>query len=344
MNKNIDELKEKIIYLKDDIKKNLVKLTSNSYTHLKKIYIKQHLKKFMDIIKNTENIQQKKLIGLEIQNFEKYLRHAHNNGKNNIQISNNSISIPDLDESVVKKQLEYGMYHPLQNFKEMVENICIKVGFSSIDGPDIELEKYNFTKLNINKYHPARDMQDTFYIKDKDLLLRSHTSSVQIRILEKYSPPLQCISCGNVYRVDDIDAQHTPMFYQLEGIFVDKNINFANLKGIILLILKEIFGEKIEVRFRPSYYPYTEPSAAVDIGCIRCNKKGCSTCKYSGWITVLGSGMIHRNVFHSIDYDYKTWKGFAFGMGINRLAMIYYNLPSISMFYENDISIWENIK
>ena len=218
------------------------------------------------------------------------------------------------------------------------------MGFSIVEGPDIEMEDYNFTKLNIPKYHPARDMQDTFYIDKKKRLLRSHTSSVQIRALEENKPPLQCISCGSVYRVDDVDAQHTPMFYQIEGIFVDKNINFANLKGIILLILQEIFDKTLKVRFRPSYYPYTEPSAAVDIGCIICDQKGCNTCKSSGWITVLGSGMIHRNVFKSINYDYNKWKGFAFGMGINRLAMIYYNLPSLSCFYENNVSLWKNIK
>ena len=155
---------------------------------------------------------------------------------------------------------------------------------------------------------------------------------------------MQYISSGTVYRVDNVDAQHTPMFHQIEGIFIDKNISFANLKSIILYILKELFNKEVTVRFRPSYYPYTEPSAAVDIGCIICNKKGCKTCKNSGWITVLGSGMIHRNVFKSIEYDYKKWKGFAFGMGINRLAMIYYNLPSISSFYDSDTSLWKNIK
>ena len=160
------------------------------------------------------------------------------------------------------------------------------MGFSVVQGPEIELDKYNFEKLNIPPHHPARDMQDTFYVTPPSVLLRSHTSSVQIRTMEKHKPPIQIISPGTVYRVDDIDPQHTPMFYQVEGLMVGEGISFANLKAMLTLLLKEIFGQKTEVRFRPTYYPYTEPSAAIDMSCTECGKKGCRTCGGSGWITV----------------------------------------------------------
>ena len=205
---------EKIVYLKNDFSKNLVNLKQSNFSHVKKIYIKNHLEKFINEIKSTKDLNRKKILGTEIHNFEKYLKHEFLRYKKNIDKSEHEQDVFSVDGSIIKKQVEYGMFHPLQKFKELIENVCTKIGFISIEGPDIELEKYNFTKLNIPKYHPARDMQDTFYVHKKDKLLRSHTSSVQIRILEKYNPPLQCISCGTVYRVDDIDAQHTPMFYQ----------------------------------------------------------------------------------------------------------------------------------
>ena len=339
----IEDLKNKIANLKKKFQQDGISLLDFKFEYIKKIYIKNNLKFFLNEIKTTKDIGKKKELGLEIHNFEKYLKSKFEflkKKKSNYEVNKTQ----SFDASILKKQIKYGIRHPLQVFLEKVEKICVDMGFNLIDGPEIELDKYNFTKLNMPKHHPARDMQDTFYIYKKEKLLRSHTSSVQIRILEKYEPPIQYISSGNVYRVDDIDAQHTPMFYQVEGILIDKNISFANLKAMILFLLKEIFCESVSVRFRPSYYPYTEPSAAVDIGCIICNKKGCKTCKYSGWITVLGSGMIHRNVFYSLGYNDKKWTGFAFGIGINRLAMIYYNLPSLNVFYENNISLWKNTK
>ena len=192
-------------------------------------------------------------------------------------------------------------------------------------------------------HHPARDMQDTFYVTAPNVLLRSHTSSVQIRTMLKNKPPIQIMSQGTVYRVDDIDPQHTPMFYQIEGLMVAENISFANLKAVLTKLIKEVFGESVKVRFRPTYYPYTEPSAAMDMSCTACGGKGCRTCGGSGWITVLGSGMVHPNVLEGVGYDTSKYTGFAFGLGLNRLTLIYYGLSEMRKFYENDISLWKQL-
>ena len=213
-----------------------------------------------------------------------------------------------------------------------LEEVLVGMGFSVVQGPEVELDKYNFEMLNIPPHHPARDMQDTFYISAPNVLLRSHTSSVQIRTMQNNKPPIQIISQGTVYRVDDIDPQHTPMFYQIEGLMVAENISFANLKAVLIKFLKEVFGNNTKVRFRPSYYPYTEPSAAIDMSCAKCGEKGCSTCRGTGWITVAGSGMVHPNVLEGVGYDSNKYTGFAFGMGLNRLALIYYGLDEIRKF------------
>lgn len=224
-----------------------------------------------------------------------------------------------------------------------MEKIFINLGFSIVQGPEIELDKYNFEKLNMPYYHPARDMQDTFYVRSPKVLLRSHTSSVQIRSLETMSLPLNIISPGTVYRVDDIDLQHTPMFYQVEGMSIGQHVSFANLKYVLITLLKEVFGDSTKVRFRPTYYPYTEPSAAIDMSCPKCNTKGCKLCGGAGWITVLGSGMVHPKVLEDSNVDSEKYTGFAFGLGLNRLAMIYFDMNGIRDFYENDISIWNQL-
>ena len=224
-----------------------------------------------------------------------------------------------------------------------IEEVCISMGFSVVQGPEIEIDKYNFEMLNIPAHHPARDMQDTFYVSHPNIILRSHTSSVQIRTMQKQKPPIQIISPGTVYRVDDIDPQHTPMFYQVEGLMIAENISFSNLKAVLIKLLKEVFGEKIQVRFRPTYYPYTEPSAAIDMSCTSCGGKGCRICGNSGWITVLGSGMVHPNVLEGVGYDNSKYTGFAFGLGLNRLALLYYGLDEIRKLYENNIYLWNQL-
>ncbi len=228
-----------------------------------------------------------------------------------------------------------GKKHPItQTLDEMVR-IFTSLGFSVAEGPDIELDYYNFEALNIPADHPARDMQDTFYIQD-GVVLRTHTSPVQIRVMESQLPPLRIIAPGTVYRCDN-DISHTPMFHQVEGLMVDKNVRFSDLKGILSMFVQDMFGKDTPLRFRPSYFPFTEPSAEVDIGCVICGGTGCRVCKDTGWIEIVGSGMVHPQVFRNVGYDQEEVTGFAFGMGVERIAMIRYGIDDIRQFYYNDI-------
>lgn len=228
-----------------------------------------------------------------------------------------------------------GRKHPItQTFEEIIR-IFTSLGFSVAEGPDIELEYYNFEALNIPKDHPARDMQDTFYVKP-GIVLRTHTSPVQIRTMESHLPPVKIIAPGSVYRCDN-DISHTPMFHQVEGLMVDKRVRFSDLKGILSIFVHEIFGENTPLRFRPSYFPFTEPSAEVDIGCVICGGDGCRVCKDTGWLEILGSGMVHPQVLRTVGYDPEEVTGFAFGMGVERIAMLKFGIDDIRQFYYNDI-------
>ncbi len=228
-----------------------------------------------------------------------------------------------------------GKTHPVfQTLNEIIKIFSL-LGFSVAEGPDIEIDYYNFEALNIPKDHPARDMQDTFYIKE-GVVLRTHTSPVQIRTMESMLPPVKIIAPGAVYRCDS-DVSHTPMFHQVEGLLVDKHIRFSDLKGILTVFIHEIFGSKTPLRFRPSYFPFTEPSAEVDIGCVICNGKGCRVCKDTGWLEILGSGMVHPQVFRAVGYDPEEVTGFAFGMGVERIAMLQFGIDDIRQFYYNDV-------
>jgi len=228
-----------------------------------------------------------------------------------------------------------GKKHPItQTFEEIIR-IFSSLGFSVAEGPDIELEYYNFEALNIPKDHPARDMQDTFYIKP-GIVLRTHTSPVQIRTMESQLPPVKIIAPGSVYRCDN-DISHTPMFHQVEGLMVDKRVRFSDLKGILTIFVHQIFGENTPLRFRPSYFPFTEPSAEVDIGCVICDGDGCRVCKETGWLEILGSGMVHPQVLRIVGYDPEEVTGFAFGMGVERIAMLKFGIDDIRQFYYNDI-------
>ena len=228
-----------------------------------------------------------------------------------------------------------GKAHPITlTFREM-ERIFSSLGFEVAEGPNIELDYYNFEALNLPKDHPARDMQDTFYVAS-GVVLRTHTSPVQIRVMERQLPPIRIIAPGAVYRHDQ-DISHTPMFHQVEGLMVDRNVRFSDLKGILTVFLHEMFGENVPLRFRPSYFPFTEPSAEVDIGCVICGGKGCRVCKETGWLEILGSGMVHPEVFRNVGYDPEEVSGFAFGMGVERIAMIKYGIDDIKQFYYNDV-------
>lgn len=228
-----------------------------------------------------------------------------------------------------------GTLHPITQVMDEVISIFTFMGFEVAEGPEIESDYYNFEALNIPKDHPARDMQDTFYITD-DIVLRTHTSPVQIRTMEKESPPVRIIAPGKVYRCDS-DISHTPMFHQVEGLFVDEGVSFAHLKGILKIFVHEVFGKDTALRFRPSFFPFTEPSAEVDVQCVICKGKGCRLCSNSGWLEILGAGMVDPEVFKSVNYDSEKWTGFAFGMGIERIAMLKYGIDDIRLFFENDL-------
>ncbi len=240
-----------------------------------------------------------------------------------------------IDITLPGKYTVFGKEHPINKVLFEITDIFVRMGFSVEEGPEVELDRYNFEALNFPREHPARDMQDTFFVSD-DIVLRTHTSPVQVRGMEKRKPPVRFIAPGKVYRCD-ADITHTPMFHQVEGLMVDKDITFSNLKGILEAFLRQMFGPDTPVRFRPSFFPFTEPSAEIDIGCILCGGSGCRVCKNSGWLEILGAGMVNPAVFKYVGYDPEVYSGFAFGMGIERIAMLKYSIDDIRLFYENDI-------
>ena len=240
------------------------------------------------------------------------------------------------DLSLPGRMAPFGCLHPVTQIMDEVCSIFIDLGFAVAEGPDVELDYYNFEALNIPKHHPARDMHDTFYINDS-ILLRTHTSPMQIRAMEKERPPLRIIAPGKVYRCDS-DITHTPMFHQVEGFLVDRKVSFADLKGVLAVFCQKMFDQAdIGLRFRPSFFPFTEPSAEVDIGCVICQGDGCRVCKQTGWLEILGAGMIDPEVLKMVDYDPEEFSGFAFGLGIERIAMLKYGIDDIRLFYENDL-------
>lgn len=241
-----------------------------------------------------------------------------------------------IDVTIPGKRVDIGKRHPLDQVENELCDIFRSMGFEIAEGPEVEYDTYNFQKLNIPENHPARDTQDTFYINDK-VLLRSQTSPVQVRVMENQRPPIRIVSPGRVYRADEVDATHSPMFHQFEGLVVDKGITMSDLKGMLETFAKQMFGEKTRIRFRPHHFPFTEPSAEVDVSCFVCGGKGCRVCKNEGWIEILGAGMVHPNVLRGCDIDPEIYSGFAFGMGIERIVMIKYAIDDMRNLYENDL-------
>jgi len=248
------------------------------------------------------------------------------------------IEAEKIDVTLPGKGIRRGKIHPITRIMEEAKNIFMRMGFESAEGPEVETEYYNFDGLNIPPHHPSRDMWSTLFVEGG--LLRTHTSPVQIRVMEKHKPPLAIIAPGRVYR-RDYDASHSPVFHQLEGFLVNENVTFGDLKGTLTEFLRQMFGKEKRVRFRPSFFPFTEPSAEVDVECILCGGEGCRLCKDTGWIEILGSGMIDPNVFKAVGYDAEKYSGYAFGMGIDRIAMLKYGVDSIHLFYENDMRFLE---
>jgi len=228
-----------------------------------------------------------------------------------------------------------GRVHPITQAERLILEVFCRLGFEVVESPEVELDWYCFEALNMPPDHPARDMQDTFYVSN-DVVLRTHTSPVQVRTMERQPPPVRIVCPGKAFRRDS-DATHSPMFHQVEGLMVEEGISFANLKGVLTTFVHQVFGQDVPVRFRPSFFPFTEPSAEVDIGCVVCKGDGCRVCGHTGWLEILGSGMVDPNVFKAVGYDPDKVTGFAFGMGIERVAMLLWGIDDLRMFYENDL-------
>lgn len=287
------------------------------------------------------SIEDKKVYGKLINDFKKDIDSLFTNKKEELERKelNQRLERERIDITLPATKIPVGAPNILEKIVEEVESVFISMGYSVVDGPEIEEDKFNFEMLNIPKGHPARDAQDTFYIEDESILLRSQTSPVQARTMLEGNgiTPIRMICPGKTYRRDDDDATHSHQFMQIEGLLVDHEVSLTDLKGTIDCVVKKLFGETIETRFRPSYYQFTEPSVETDISCFNCHGKGCNICKNTGWITVAGAGIVHPNVLRNCGYDPNIWTGFAFGFGAERLAMLKYGINDIREFYTTDL-------
>ncbi|MEE9498483.1 MAG: phenylalanine--tRNA ligase subunit alpha [Nitrospinaceae bacterium] len=279
--------------------------------------------------------EQKREVGRHVNELKNWIENEIKEKTEKLKGSSTEGADRTLDITLPGRKEARGSLHPITHVMDELIAIFMSLGFQVAEGPEVESDYYNFEALNIPKDHPARDMQDTFYIGGEKVL-RTHTSPVQIHVMEKQQPPLRIIAPGKVYRCDS-DISHTPMFHQIEGLMVDENVTFSDLKGVMNIFVHQIFGEKTKVRFRPSFFPFTCPSAEVDIQCVMCSGKGCRVCSQTGWLEILGAGMVDPAVFGAVDYDPEKWTGFAFGMGIERIAMLKYGINDIRLFFENDL-------
>ena len=286
-------------------------------------------------------IEERKNYGKEVNEVKELFNNLYNTKKSFFeeQLLNEKLNNEAIDVTMPATTIIEGSPNILEKLIEEVESLFISMGYDIVDGPEIEEDKYNFELLNIPKGHPARDAQDTFYLEGEEILLRSQTSPVQIRTMEKYhgEKPVRMICPGKTYRRDDDDATHSHQFTQIEGLLVDKNIHLTDLKGTFAVVARHLFGNNTKVRVRPSYYQFTEPSVELDMSCFNCGGKGCNICKNTGWITVAGGGMVHPNVLKNGGFDPKEWSGFAFGFGADRLAMLKYGITDIRAFYLTDL-------
>jgi phenylalanyl-tRNA synthetase alpha chain len=293
------------------------------------------VKALMGEMKNVPN-EQKKAFGQVLNDFKIFAETKYESWKETTV--NGSSTVAAIDVSLPGDELPLGSRHPIGLMKNRIIEIFSRLGFSVADGPEIEDDFHNFTALNLPLHHPARDMQDTFYIQQNpDWLLRTHTSNVQIREMEKGKLPIRMIMPGRVYRNETVSARSHCFFHQVEGLYIDENVSFADLKQTLYFFVQEMYGTNVKVRFRPSYFPFTEPSAEMDISCQICHGDGCRICKHSGWLEILGCGMVHPNVLQNCGIDPNKYSGFAFGMGIERPALLKYGITDIRLFSENDV-------
>lgn len=298
-----------------------------------------------DLFKAFKDVpnDQKKDFGQLLNTLKTEATDKFNALKNQVDSANKKEGQKDIDLTLPVLNSQLGARHPLSIVRNEIIDIFSRIGYTVSEGPEIEDDWHNFTALNFPEEHPARDMQDTFFIDEKNAL-RTHTSSVQVRVMENSTPPIRTISPGRVFRNEAISARAHCIFHQVEGLYIDKNVSFADLKQTLLYFAREMFGEKTEIRLRPSYFPFTEPSAEVDVSCNICSGKGCNVCKHTGFLEILGCGMVDPNVLKNCGIDPEVYSGFAFGMGIERIAMLKYQINDLRLFFENDVRFLEQFK
>lgn len=331
----------------ESIKKEVESFNASTLAQIEEFRVKMLGKKglitllFNDFrdVPNTE----KKEIGQLINSLKSLVSDKISSLKDKAQASSKSDN--DLDLSLPGIPMSFGSRHPISLVKQELYDIFQTLGFKIAEGPEIEDDWHVFSSLNFPDEHPARDMQDTFFIKSKpDVILRTHTSSVQVRVMETEKPPIRVICPGRVFRNEAISARAHCIFHQVEGLYIDENVSFADLKQTLLFFAKELFGEDVKIRLRPSFFPFTEPSAEMDVSCNLCGGKGCSVCKYTGWLEILGCGMVDPNVLENNNIDSKKYTGYAFGMGIERIAMLKYQVRDLRLYFENDLRFLNQFK
>ncbi|PKL72408.1 phenylalanine--tRNA ligase subunit alpha [Candidatus Kuenenbacteria bacterium HGW-Kuenenbacteria-1] len=290
-------------------------------------------------------VQEKKEIGKLANEIKKDLFEKFKEVKN--IIAKNAVKSENIDVTLPGEKIQAGHLHPITLIQNELEDLFVFMGFMVLDGPELESDYYNFEAMNIPKHHPARDMQDTFYIDQKnknneyDLVMRTHTSNVQVRAMQKYGTPLKCVAPGRVFRCEATDVRHEHTFYQFEGFMVDKKINLSHLKAVLEITIKHLYGQKTKMRLRPKFYPFVEPGVNGEVSCFSCNGKGCRLCKNSGWLEIFGAGMVHPNVLKAGNIDPKKYSGFAFGFGLTRLAMLKYGINDVRLFNSGDLRFLE---
>jgi len=330
-------MKEKIKILESEINEfHIADAAGLENFRIRFIGSKGAVKELFNDLKSVPN-EEKREAGQLMNSLRMLAEEKYNTSKENL-----SSTVSDADKTDFSRPGEdfsIGSHHPISLVRAEIISIFNRIGYTVSEGPEIEDDWHNFSALNFPPEHPARDMQDTFFIEkgENEMALRTHTSSVQVRVMENQQPPIRTISPGRVYRNEAISARAHCFFHQVEGLYIDKNVSFADLKQTLLYFAKEMFGEKAQIRLRPSYFPFTEPSAEVDVSCSICNAKGCNVCKYTGWLEILGCGMVDPNVLEAAGIDPKVYSGFAFGMGIERITQLKYKVNDLRMYSENDI-------
>ena len=333
-------MQEKLSKIKEEALKEIEAVTTTEAIQELRVKFLGKKGELTTILKSMGGLskEERPVVGKMVNDVKKVVEEKLDNAANEIKQKEKAAKLERevIDITLPGNKKVIGKRHPLELTLEKMKDIFISMGFTIEDGPEVELDHYNFEALNIPKNHPARSEQDTLYIND-NIVLRTQTSPVQVRVMEKQEPPIKMISPGKVYRADSVDPTHSPIFYQMEGLVIDKGVTFADLKGTLELFAKKMFGDNVKTKFRPHHFPFTEPSAEMDATCFVCGGKGCNVCKNSGWIELLGCGMVHPQVLKNCGLDPEVYSGFAFGFGVDRMVMLNYGLDDIRLLYESDM-------